>query len=87
MEMVISNSIQPVNLFYAHNLVTDKIAYVFVNTSCMTRPYTDAEQKGKHAEALFRETLEFQEVKVFTNLCKADVIEKMNYLRKRSELF
>ena len=30
-EMVSSNTCQPLNLFYNHNIVTDSIAFIFVN--------------------------------------------------------
>ena len=32
LEMIQSSTIQPVNLFYDHNRVTNSIAYIFVNT-------------------------------------------------------
>ena len=68
--MAISNTIQPVNLHYAHNLVTDSIAYIFVNTECKGLPYRNAEDRGKQAKTLFNEVLEFQKVEVFKNLGK-----------------
>ena len=31
-EMSVSTTIQPLKLFYVHNIVTKKVAYIFVNT-------------------------------------------------------
>ena len=33
-EMSVSNTLQPLNLFFGDNLVTDSISYIFVNTEC-----------------------------------------------------
>ena len=48
-EMSISNTLQPLNLFYGHNVVTDSIAYVFVNTESKGLPYKNAVGRGKDA--------------------------------------
>ena len=45
--MVISNTIQPVKLFYEHNLVTETIAYIFVNEECKTLTYKDAKSRAE----------------------------------------
>ena len=42
-EMAISNTVQPLKLFYQHQVVTDSIAYVFVNTESKGLAYKNAE--------------------------------------------
>ena len=34
-EVITSDCIQPVSLFYRHNVVTHQIAVIFVNTTCI----------------------------------------------------
>ena len=80
MEMIISNTIQPVNLFYAYNLITERTAYIFVNTECNGVPYQDAVARGDAALSLFRDVLEYKNVQVFTNLDKQQIIEKLDEL-------
>ena len=78
---------QPVDLYYAHNPVTETIAYIFVNTKCRGLPYKDADARGRQAEAIFRNVLKFHQVEVFKNLDKAEVIEKLDHLWKKAEIF
>ena len=61
-EMIINSKIQPVNLHYQHNLITDSIAFIFVNTECNGLPYRNAEERGEHARSLFKDVLEFKDV-------------------------
>ena len=71
MEMSVSNTLQPLTLLYDHNLVTDSIAFVFVNTNCRGLPYSNAKERGEYAATLFKTILQFDEVRVFTDLTKA----------------
>ena len=80
METVVSNTLQPLNLFYGHHMVTDSFAYIFVNTESKGLPYKNAAGRGKHAEELFRDVLKFKHVEVFTNLTKEEIIQKLEYL-------
>ena len=73
-EVVMSNTIQPINLFYAHNIVTESIAYIFVNTESKGLQYKNAVQRGESAHELFNNILEFQVVVVFTDLSKTEII-------------
>ena len=43
LEMSISNTVQPLKLFYEHQVVSDSIAYVFVNTESKGLIYKNAE--------------------------------------------
>ena len=85
--MVVSNTIQPINLFYAHNLVTETVAYIFVNTESLGLPYKNAVGRGKSALALFKDILEFEHVEVFTDLTKSNIIEKLEELQERADDF
>ena len=83
--MMVSNTLQPLNLLYGHNLVTDSIAYIFVNTESKGLPFKNAVGRGKYAEQLFKEILEFKHVEVFTNLTKVEIIEKLNFLQNEAD--
>ena len=80
-EMVTSNSIQPLNLVYHHNLVTWSIAYIFVNTDCNGFNYVLADTKRTQMELLFKEELNFGNVQVFENLTKNAIIDKLGDLK------
>ena len=41
-EMVASQTLQPVKMFYCHNIITNTRAVVFVNTKCTTMDYKGA---------------------------------------------
>ena len=79
-EMVTSNTLQPLNLIFAHNIVTRTIAYIFVNTECQGVTYKNAHERSEKAFELFDGVLEFAEVTVFRNKTKPEVIEKLKYL-------
>ena len=50
-EMVTSNTIQTTHLCYSHNIVTDSIAYIFVNDECNRfAEMTYEEKKAEFAE-------------------------------------
>ena len=80
-EMAISNSIQPLKLFYDHQVVTDSIAFVFVNTESKGLIYKNAEKHGQEAKMLFQDVLEFKRVELFVNLSKTEVLEKLKILK------
>ena len=87
LEMSISNTVQPLKLFREHQVVTKSIAYVFVNTESKDLVYKNAVQRGKEAQKLFEEILEFDNVDVCTNFSKAQVLEKLNALERVKEKF
>ena len=49
-------------MILSHNIVTKKIAYVFINSECRGIPYKNALIRGKNAYKLFDEIFEFEEV-------------------------
>ena len=59
LESSMSNTLQPLNLFYGHNKISESVAYVFVNTESKGLLYTNAVERGESAEALFKQTLQF----------------------------
>ena len=77
LEMSVSNSVQPLSLCYGHNIVTHSIGYIFVNTESKGLPYTDAAIRGSLAKALLKDILQFKYVEVFTDLPKAEIIQKL----------
>ena len=86
-EIIKSNTLQPLKLFYQHNIVNRSIAYIFVNTKCNGLPYENALKKGKHASRIFNEILEFKEVLTLTDYKREEIIEKLNHLKQRSKDF
>ena len=83
-EMVTSNTIQPVKLFYEHNIVNNAktTAFIFVATRNEFGIYEKAIEKGEIARKLFEEVLEFQEVEVFVDMTQDQMAEKMTYLKE-----
>ena len=83
LEMSISNTVQPLKLFREHQVVDESIAYVFVNTESKGLVYKNAIQRGKEAEKLFKEVLEFDKVKIFKDKKKAEVLKILEEFKKR----
>ena len=48
-----SNTIQPMKIFYDHNIATKKLGLILVNTNAKGLIWKNAEQNGKDAEILF----------------------------------
>ena len=69
------------NMILDHNVITHSVAYIFVNTECKGNPYSRAEEKGADAIKIFTDVLNFEEVELFTNLSKSQVVEKLGELR------
>ena len=61
-ELVQSPTLQSLKMILSHNIVTKKIAYVFINSECRGIPYKNALIRGKNAYRLFDEIFEFEEV-------------------------
>ena len=80
-EMVTSNTIQPILLSYKHNFVTESIAYIFVNSGCKELEYKAYQDKGKNTQKLFKDILEFNQVQVFEDLSKKEIIEQLEDLK------
>ena len=78
---------QPLNLFYDHNVITESIGYVFVNTESKGLPYKNSGTRGECAVRLLTDVLEFKQVETFTNLTKAQIITKLTSLEKKAALF
>ena len=72
-EMVASNTIIPCKIFQIHNIVTNKIAVIFVN-GCNVKTF-DFKKKflrwSKAAEHLLRVNLKFPDVVVYKDLSKS----------------
>ena len=54
-ELVKSNTLQPMNMILSHNIVTHSKAYIFVNTECKGIEYPNAHKKGATALKLFND--------------------------------
>ena len=86
-EMVTSNTIQPILLSYKHNFVTESIAYIFVNRGCKELEYKAYQDKGKNTEELYKDILKFNQVKVFEDLSKKEIIEQLEGLKTTAEMY
>ena len=85
-EMASSNTTQPLKIFYRYNIVTDKIAVVFVSGSKIkTHVGHGWEQQfpgfAKTAKDLLKKDLEFSDVTVWTDLSKSSIIEKLDLIK------
>ena len=58
-ELVTSNTLQPLNMIFSHNIVTHSVAYIFINTEARGNTYYNAEEKGKQAIKFFTDVLDF----------------------------
>ena len=76
-ELVKSNTLQPMNLIFDHNSVTRSVAFIFVNSECNGLEYKNHNECGETAYNLLKHTLEFKEVTTFTDLSKANILEKI----------
>ena len=81
-ELVASNTLQPMNMILSHNIVTQSIAYIFVNTECNGVMYPNAQKKGVISVDMFKAVLDFQTVRCFTNLSKDEIVEKLDELKQ-----
>ena len=80
LELVVSNTLQPLNLIYKHNLISksNTIGIVFVNTKCNElQPYPDYLIKSEKAHELFKSVFEFRDVQTMTNPSKSEIIQKL----------
>lgn len=72
--MVASNTLQPVRLFYNHNIASESIAVIFVHTESNGLNYDGAVERGEMHYKLFKETFEFDSVKVYTDYDKEKMV-------------
>ena len=74
-------------MFYEFNLITRKRAFIFISTKCNGLERTEAETNGERAVDLFQDILEFDDVQVFYNLPKGQIIEQLKFIRMLSDQF
>ena len=56
-ELVVSNTLQPMNLIMSDNKIEKQTAHIFINTECKGQAYHDVEQKAMDATTLYSEVL------------------------------
>ena len=63
-EMVTSNLLQPLQMHFHDNIITDKCqtAFIFVNTHCQNLPWKNAAKRGQDAFNLFKTVFQFENV-------------------------
>ena len=61
-ELVVSNTLQPMNLVMYQNKIRKSIAHIFINSECLGFQYHDLKQKSDDAAILFSKILEIEEV-------------------------
>ena len=49
--------------------------------------WINAKERGESARKLLQDELKFNEVNVHTNLCKDDIIERLNALKAKADRF
>ena len=80
LEMLASNTICPVKLFYNHNIVTHTECAIFVNTHTRGLTWDKAQWKGKVIEKLFKDTFQFQSIQVLTDLTRRMMVDEFERL-------
>lgn len=73
-EMVSSSTLQPLNLFYSHNRVSESVALIVVNSTLGDVTLDNADDLEEQARQLFEEELLFGEVRVCHDLTKAALV-------------
>ena len=61
-------------MFYSNNTVTESIAVIFVNTHARGLVYKGAEERAEMQRCLFEDVLEFNDVLVFRDFNKSEII-------------
>ena len=72
-EITQSNRLQPLILFYEHNIVTEKVCVIFVHTNVKGLVYIDsqtAKSRGEKQAELFKNVFDFKDVTVYTDYSK-----------------
>jgi hypothetical protein len=75
------------NMILSHNIVTDSVAFIFVNTECKGVGYPKASEKGNTAFKLFNEVLGFKDVCYYENKSRRQIIARLMELKQKSVEF
>ena len=84
-EMSKSTTLQTLKLQYNHNIVSGSTAIIFVTTK-LVRPnlepiiYGNIDNLTEKTEIIFRDYLKFDNVEIFKDFSKTDIINKLNEL-------
>ena len=78
---------QPVRLFFIHKTATRSFASIFINKDTNDREFTTYSKKGEKARIIFEDILNFDEVHVYINLAKADIVEKLDTMQRVADEF
>ena len=85
LEVILSNTIQPIKLVYDNNLLATSKACIFVNTECKSFTYENAVEKGIQAARIFNQFIKFSEVSVYTDYNLQKISEKLQQLKDLSK--
>ena len=80
-ETATSNTIQSLKIFYKFNIVTHKIAVVFVNGVWLPGWRRDVLPSAKLAVDLLKDKLDFTDVNMYVDLSKSQMIEKLDMIQ------
>ena len=86
MEIVGSNTLQPLKLLYNYNVVTHTAGIIFINNSYYIQYGPESEdskkcfETGKIARLLLEDELSFANIRTYCCLSKSQVIEKLDML-------
>ena len=85
--MVKSNTLQPFNLIFEHNIVTHSVAYIFENSKCNSLEYKNSNEVRDKAINLFKEILKFKTVQTYLDWTNEEVVDILQNLIKCAEKF
>ena len=70
-------------LMYQHNIITNKIAKIFVTTNVRGIDWSDATKNGLRVLSLLKDSFEFgDDVKLFTDLSKREIIAELDHMQE-----
>jgi hypothetical protein len=71
-------------LIREYNVVTYSIAVIFVNTRLQGEEYTEGKIRADMQEQIFSKYLKFEEVKVYEDLPKEQIVKVLQKLKQRA---
>ena len=86
-KIVSPRKLQPLRLIYSYNVVTSSVAAIFVHTKANDLAYTGVDDRAMMQYLLFKFVLEFNEVKVYIDEPKEEIIDILDQLKERAEDF
>ena len=86
-EITKSSILQPLKLFRQHNVVIESHAVIFVNTMCNDLSWKNWQANRDIANSLLTDVFQINDIKIFENYSKDDMIEELIKLENLAKGF